>query len=131
NQSTATIRVFQGESPLAESPGNRLLGQFDLTGIPPAPRGVPQIEVTYSIDANGILHVSARDKGTGKEAKIEIKGSSGLDPAEVRMQASHAMAQHRYGQAQAAPGDDGSAGGAGAAGGRDEDVQDAEFEVKK
>jgi molecular chaperone DnaK len=207
NQTSATIRVFQGESPLADSPGNRLLGQFDLTGIPPAPRGMPQIEVTYSLDANGILHVSARDKGTGKEAKIEIKGSSGLDPVEVErmrkeaeshageakqkvelinaknqaesavyqiektlkenegkisetdaaairasvdrvkqvkegddaaaikravdelMQASNAMAQHMYGQAQQAPGGDGQTGAAPA--GKEEDVQDAEFEVKK
>src|SRR5207248_678723 len=82
-QTRVTVKVYQGESQIAESPGNRLLGQFDLTGIPPAPRGVPQIEVTYSLDDNGILHVSARDRGTGKEAKIEIKGSSGLDPVEV------------------------------------------------
>src|SRR5438445_8375582 len=207
NQTSATIRVFQGESPLADSPGNRLLGQFDLTGIPPAPRGVPQIEVTYSLDANGILHVSAKDKGTGKEAKIEIKGSSGLDPVEVvrmrkeaeshageakqkvelinartqaessvyqiekmlkdserkisetdaaairasvdrvkqvkegddaaairravdeLMQASHAMAQHMYSQSQQTPAGDGHTGAAPAA--KDEDVQDAEFEVKK
>src|SRR5262249_37449385 len=83
NQTSATIRVFQGESQIAEDRANRLLGQFNLEGIPPAPRGIPQIEVTYSIDANGILQVSARDRGTGKEAKIEIKGSSGLDPSEV------------------------------------------------
>src|SRR5262245_12847827 len=83
NQTSATIRVFQGESQIAVSAGNRLLGQFDLSGIPPAARGVPQIEVTYSIDANGILNVSAKDLGTGKEAKIEIKGSSGLDKEEV------------------------------------------------
>src|SRR5262245_49208866 len=76
NQTSATIRVFQGESQIAEDRANRLLGQFNLEGIPPAPRGIPQIEVTYSIDANGILQVSARDRGTGKEAKIEIKGSS-------------------------------------------------------
>jgi molecular chaperone DnaK len=207
NQTSATIRVFQGESPVADSPGNRLLAQFNLDGIPPAPRGIPQIEVTYSLDVNGILHVSARDVGTGKEAKVEIKGSSGLDPAEVeRMrkeaeahageakkrvelinarneaehavyqmekllkeneskipdsdkaplnaalekvksvskgedaaaikqavaelhQASHAMAQHLYGQGKTPPGD-GAAGAPGAGGGK-EDVQDAEFEVKK
>ncbi len=203
NQLRATIRVFQGESPLADSPGNRLLGQFDLEGIPPAPRGMPKIEVTYSLDANGILHVSAKELGSGKEAKIEIKGSSGLDPAEVErmrkdaeshageakkkvelinarnqaetaayqvekalkehegkigesdraairaaiervrqakegddpaainraveelQQAAQAMAQHMHGQGQAAPGPDGAAPG-----GKDEDVQDAEFEVK-
>src|SRR5262249_22990398 len=92
NQTSATIRVFQGESPLAEDRANRLLGQFNLEGIPPAPRGVPQIEVTYSLDVNGILHVSARDRGTGKEAKIEIKGSSGLDPAEVERMRKEAEA---------------------------------------
>jgi len=204
NQTSATIRVFQGEAQVADSPGNRLLAQFNLDGIPPAPRGVPQIEVTYDIDHNGILHVSARDVGSGKEAKVEIKGSSGLDPAEVeRMrkeaeahageakkrvevinarneaehtvyqiekllkenegkipdrdkapltaaiervkevskgedanaikqavsdlhQASNALAQHLHSQA---PSGDGGSGGA-TPGGK-EDVQDAEFEVKK
>ena len=83
NQTSATIRVFQGESQLADSPGNRLLGQFNLEGIPPAPRGVPKIEVTYAIDANGILHVSAKDLGTGKEQKITITASSGLSKDEI------------------------------------------------
>src|SRR5579885_3006162 len=83
NQPAVTVRVFQGESPIAESPSNRLLGQFNLEGIRPAPRGEPQIEATFSIDANGIHTVKAKDKDTGKEAKIEIKGFSGLDPAEV------------------------------------------------
>ena len=78
-----TVRVFQGESPIAESADNRLLGQFNLEGIPPAPRGMPQIEVTFDIDANGILHVSAKDLGTGKEQKIRIESSSGLSQAEV------------------------------------------------
>jgi molecular chaperone DnaK len=83
NQPAVTIRVFQGESPIAESPSNRLLGQFNLEDIPPAPRGLPQIEVTFDIDANGILHVSAKDLGTGKEKKIRIESSSGLSQSEV------------------------------------------------
>ncbi len=206
NQTAVTISVYQGESELAKSASNRLLGEFNLEGIPPAPRGLPQIEVTFNIDANGILQVTAKDLGTGKEGKIEIKGSSGLDPTEVeRMrkeadshasedkrrvelinarneadhvvfqmekllkenadkisegdkapinaaiekvkqtmsgedvaaikqavadlhQASHAMAQHLYGQKQ--PGGAGPDGPASATGGK-EDVQDAEFEVKK
>ena len=81
NQSGVTIRVFQGERELAEH--NKLLGQFDLTGIPPAPRGVPQIEVTFDIDANGIVHVSAKDKATGKEQAISIKASGGLSDSEI------------------------------------------------
>src|SRR5438132_3246351 len=83
NQPAVTVRVFQGESPIAESPSNRLLGQFNLEDIPPAPRGTPQIEVTFDIDANGILNVSAKDLGTGKEKKIRIESSSGLSPGEV------------------------------------------------
>ncbi|MHC4841806.1 MAG: molecular chaperone DnaK [Planctomycetota bacterium] len=86
NQTAVTIKVFQGERPIASQ--NRLLGTFDLTGIPAAPRGVPQIEVTFDIDANGILKVGAKDKGTGKEAKIEIKSDSGLSEEEIeRMKA--------------------------------------------
>ena len=81
NQTGVTVRVFQGERPIAEA--NRLLDQFDLTGIPPAPRGMPQIEVKFDIDANGILNVSAKDKGTGKEASVQIKQSSGLSPEEI------------------------------------------------
>ena len=81
NQSGVTIRVFQGEREMAEN--NKLLGQFDLTGIPPAPRGVPQIEVTFDIDANGIVHVSAKDKATGKEQAISIKASGGLSDSEI------------------------------------------------
>jgi molecular chaperone DnaK len=77
NQSAVTIRVFQGEREMAAD--NKLLGQFNLEGIPPAPRGVPQIEVTFDIDANGIVNVSAKDKGTGKEQKITIQASGGLD----------------------------------------------------
>jgi molecular chaperone DnaK len=81
NQPAVTVRVFQGEREMAAD--NRLLGQFNLEGIPPAPRGVPQIEVAFDIDANGILHVSAKDLGTGKEQKIRIESSSGLSQAEV------------------------------------------------
>ncbi|MCC6465618.1 MAG: molecular chaperone DnaK [Planctomycetes bacterium] len=81
NQTAVTIKVFQGERPIAAQ--NRLLGSFDLSGIPPAPRGTPQIEVTFDIDANGILKVGAKDKATGKEAKIEIKSDSGLSKAEI------------------------------------------------
>ncbi len=81
NQPAVTIKVFQGERPIAAQ--NRLLGQFDLTGIPPSPRGVPQIEVTFDLDANGILKVSAKDKASGKENKIEIKSDSGLSEEEI------------------------------------------------
>jgi molecular chaperone DnaK len=83
NQTAVTVRVFQGESPIANSPSNRLLGQFNLEGIAPAPRGLPQVEVTFDIDHNGILHVSAKDLGTGKEQKIRIESSSGISPADV------------------------------------------------
>jgi molecular chaperone DnaK len=82
NQPAVTIKVFQGERELAS--GNKLLGEFNLEGIPPSPRGTPQIEVTFDIDANGILHVSAKDKGTGKENKITIKANSGLTEAEIQ-----------------------------------------------
>jgi molecular chaperone DnaK len=81
NQSAVTIRVFQGERPMASD--NKLLGQFDLVGIPNAPRGVPKIEVTFDIDANGIVNVSAKDEGTGKEHQIKIQASSGLSDAEI------------------------------------------------
>jgi molecular chaperone DnaK len=81
NQNAVTIRVFQGEREMAAD--NKLLGQFDLVGIPPAPRGVPQIEVTFDIDANGIVNVSARDKGTGKEQQIRIQASGGLSDADI------------------------------------------------
>jgi molecular chaperone DnaK len=76
-----TIRVFQGEREIAAQ--NKLLGQFDLMGIPPAPRGVPQIDVTFDIDANGIVNVSAKDKGTGKEQQIRIQASGGLNEGEI------------------------------------------------
>ena len=92
NQSAVTIHVLQGERDMTS--GNKSLGQFNLTDIPPAPRGMPQIEVTFDIDANGILHVSARDKATGKENKITIKANSGLSDDEINRMvqdaASHA-----------------------------------------
>jgi molecular chaperone DnaK len=81
NQSAVTIRVFQGERPMAND--NKILGQFDLVGIPPAPRGIPQVEVGFDIDANGILHVSAKDKATGKEQSIRITSSSGLNEDDI------------------------------------------------
>jgi molecular chaperone DnaK len=81
NQSAVTIRVFQGERKMAAD--NKLLGQFNLEGIAPSPRGLPQIEVTFDVDANGILHVSAKDKGTGKEQKITIQSSGGLSDEEI------------------------------------------------
>ena len=81
NQNAVTIRVFQGEREMAAD--NKVLGQFDLVGIPPAPRGVPQIEVTFDIDANGIVNVSAKDKGTGKEQQIRIQASGGLNDSDI------------------------------------------------
>ncbi|MBJ3775010.1 molecular chaperone DnaK [Acuticoccus mangrovi] len=81
SQSAVTIRVFQGEREMAAD--NKMLGQFDLVGIPPAPRGVPQIEVTFDIDANGIVNVSAKDKGTGKEQQIRIQASGGLSDSDI------------------------------------------------
>jgi molecular chaperone DnaK len=82
NQNAVTIRVFQGEREMASD--NKLLGQFDLVGLPPAPRGVPQIEVTFDIDANGIVNVQAKDKGTGKEQQIRIQASGGLSEADIQ-----------------------------------------------
>ena len=90
NQPAVTIRVFQGEREMAAD--NKLLGQFDLVGIPPAPRGTPQIEVTFDIDANGIVNVSARDKGTGKEQQIRIQASGGLSEAEIEKMVKEAEA---------------------------------------
>ncbi|HIL27859.1 MAG TPA: molecular chaperone DnaK, partial [Micavibrio sp.] len=81
NQNAVTIRVFQGEREMAAD--NKVLGQFDLVGIPPAPRGVPQIEVTFDIDANGIVQVSAKDKATGKEQQIRIQASGGLSDEDI------------------------------------------------
>jgi molecular chaperone DnaK len=90
NQTAVTIHVLQGEREMAS--GNKSLGQFNLTDIPPSQRGMPQIEVTFDIDANGILHVSAKDKGTGKEAKITIKANSGLSEAEIQKMVQDAEA---------------------------------------
>ena len=89
-QSAVTIRVFQGEREMAAD--NKILGQFDLVGIPPAPRGVPQIEVTFDIDANGIVNVSAKDKGTGKEQQIRIQASGGLSDADIEKMVKDAEA---------------------------------------
>ncbi|MBQ7626780.1 MAG: molecular chaperone DnaK, partial [Rhodocyclaceae bacterium] len=91
NQSAVTIHVLQGERDMAS--GNKSLGQFNLTDIPPAPRGMPQIEVTFDSDANGILHVSAKDKATGKENKITIKANSGLSDEEIQRMV-HDAASH-------------------------------------
>ena len=90
NQSAVTIHVLQGERERASA--NKSLGQFNLTDIAPAPRGMPQIEVTFDIDANGILHVSAKDKGTGKAANITIQGSSGLSEEEIERMVKDAEA---------------------------------------
>ncbi len=90
NQTAVTVHVLQGEREMAA--GNKSLGRFDLTDIPPAPRGVPQVEVTFDIDANGILHVSAKDKGTGKEQKIQITASSGLSEEEIEKMVKDAEA---------------------------------------
>jgi molecular chaperone DnaK len=97
NQTAVTIRVFQGEREMAGD--NKLLGQFDLIGIPPAPRGLPQIEVTFDIDANGIVHVHAKDLGTGKEQSIRITASSGLSESEIQQMVkdaeAHAAEDHK------------------------------------
>ncbi len=90
NQTSVLIKVYQGERPIAAE--NRLLGQFELSGIPPAPRGVPQIEVTFDIDTNGILHVSAREKATGKEAKITVHARTGLTEEEIERMVKEAEA---------------------------------------
>src|SRR4029077_6361586 len=90
NQTAVTIRVFQGEREMAAD--NKLLGQFDLVGIPSAPRGVPQIDVTFDIDANGIVNVSAKDKATNKEQQIRIQASGGLSEAEVEKMVKEAEA---------------------------------------
>jgi molecular chaperone DnaK len=90
NQTAVTVHVLQGERERASA--NKSLGRFDLSGIDPAPRGMPQIEVTFDIDANGILHVSAKDKKTGKEQKIEIKAGSGLSEDEIQRMVADAEA---------------------------------------
>jgi len=90
NQSAVTIRVFQGERPMAHD--NKMLGQFDLVGIPPAPRGMPQVEVTFDIDANGIVHVTAKDKATAKEQSIRIQANGGLSDADIEQMVKDAEA---------------------------------------
>jgi molecular chaperone DnaK len=90
NQSAVTIRVFQGERPMAQD--NKMLGQFDLVGIPPSPRGMPQIEVTFDIDANGIVNVSAKDKATAKEQSIRIQANGGLSDADIERMVKDAEA---------------------------------------
>ena len=90
NQSAVTIRVFQGERQMAQD--NKLLGQFDLVGIPPAPRGIPQIEVTFDIDANGIVHVTAKDKATSKEQSIRIQANGGLSDSDIEQMVKDAEA---------------------------------------
>ena len=90
NQSAVTIRVFQGERPMAQD--NKMLGQFDLMGIPPAPRGMPQVEVTFDIDANGIVHVTAKDKATSKEQSIRIQANGGLSDSDIQQMVKDAEA---------------------------------------
>jgi molecular chaperone DnaK len=98
NQPSVEIHVLQGERPMAKD--NRTIGRFHLSDIPPAPRGVPQVEVTFDIDANGILNVSARDKGTGKEQKIRIEASSGLTEAEIEKMRNEAKANEAADRAE-------------------------------
>ena len=98
NQPSVEIHVLQGERPMAKD--NKTIGRFHLDGIAPAPRGVPQIEVTFDIDANGILHVSAKDKGTGKEQKIRIEASSGLTDAEIQRMRDEAKANEAADKAE-------------------------------
>jgi molecular chaperone DnaK len=90
SQPSVEIHVIQGERPMAA--GNKTIGRFHLDGLPPAPRGVPQIEVSFDIDANGILHVAAKDRGTGKEQRIRIEASSGLNDEEIRRMRDEAKA---------------------------------------
>ena len=90
NQPSVEIHILQGERPMAKD--NRTVGRFILDGIPPAPRGVPQIEVSFDMDANGILNVSAKDKGTGKEQKIRIEASTGLSKEEIEKMKAEAEA---------------------------------------
>ncbi len=98
NQTQVEIHVLQGERPMAKD--NRTLGRFHLMGIPPAPRGVPQIEVTFDIDANGILHVSAKDRATGQEQKIQITSSSGLSEEEIQRMVQEAQAHQAEDEAK-------------------------------
>lgn len=98
NQPSVELHILQGERPMANQ--NRTLGRFHLDGIPPSPRGVPQIEVTFDVDANGILHVAAKDKGTGKEQKIRIEASSGLSDAEIQKMKDEAKANEEADKAE-------------------------------
>src|SRR5205814_4769753 len=98
SQTSVEVHILQGERPLARD--NRTLGKFHLTGIPPAPRGIPQIEVTFDIDANGILNVSAKDKATNRDQKITITSSSGLSKEEVERMAKEADAHSAEDKAQ-------------------------------
>jgi molecular chaperone DnaK len=98
NQPSVEINILQGERPMAQQ--NRQLGRFILSDIPPAPRGVPQIEVTFDVDANGILNVTAKDKGTGKEQKIRIEASSGLTDAEINRMREEAKANEAADKAE-------------------------------
>ena len=98
NQPSVELHVLQGERPMASQ--NRTLGRFHLDGIPPAPRGVPQVEVIFDIDANGILHVTAKDKGTGKENKIRIEASSGLSDADIERMRAEAKANETADKAE-------------------------------
>ena len=98
NQPGVQIHVLQGERPMANQ--NKSLGVFNLDGIPPAPRGVPQIEVIFDIDANGILHVTAKDKGTGKEQKIRIEAGSGLSKEEIEKMKNEAKANEATDKAE-------------------------------
>jgi molecular chaperone DnaK len=127
NQSAVTIRVFQGEREMAAD--NKLLGQFDLVGIPPAPRGVPQIEVTFDIDANGIVNVSAKDKGTGKEQQIRIQASGGLsdDDIEKMVKEAESFAEEDKKRKAAAGPDAGTSPPEGEGAAEGEEVVDAEF----
>ena len=98
NQMAVTVKVYQGERQMAAD--NRLLGQFNLEGIPPAPRGMPQIEVKFDIDANGILNVSAKDLGTGKEQTVRIEQSSGMSETEIENMRKDAESHAKEEQAQ-------------------------------
>ena len=101
NQTAVTIKVYQGEREMAAD--NKLLGNFDLTGIPPAPRGVPQIEVTFDIDANGIVSVQAKDKATGKEQQIKIQARSGLSRSDIERMVKEAEAMPKPTRSAARP----------------------------
>ena len=102
NQTAVTIRVFQGEREMAAD--NKILGQFDLVGIPPSPRGMPQVEVTFDIDANGIVNVTAKDKATNKEQQIRIQASGGLSDADIQKHGEGCRGQRCRRQAAARSG---------------------------